>query len=261
MGWLDTDETHTLKARLERGDALAVCFQRIPAAAATEALAAAGLDAVVVDMEHTPITLERVAELVRAADAAGIDAIVRVPGVDPVTISRSLETGAVGVQVPLVRSAAEAETAVAATRFAPRGTRGLASSRQTGYGARMPLPEWIELSERRTIVVVQVEDRAGLAAAEAIAAVDGVDVVFAGLTDLSRDLGVTGRYDAPELLEAVERIKTATAAAGKAFGAPAGDAPAAARQRLAGARYVAGDDVRALLAGAGGLVAAVRDAG
>lgn len=258
MGWLDTDETRTLKLRLRRGETLAVCFQRIPAAAATEALAAAGLDAVVIDMEHTPISLERVAELVRAAEAAGIDALIRVPCLDPGMISRTLETGAVGVQVPLVRSVTDAETVVAATRFAPGGTRGLATSRQTGYGARMPLFDWVELSERRMIVVVQIEDRDGLSEVEEIAAVDGVDVVFVGLTDLSGDLGVTGRYDAPELLEAVERIRAATTAAGKVFGAPAGDVAAAARQRLTGARYVAGDDVRTLLAGAGALAAAVR---
>jgi 4-hydroxy-2-oxoheptanedioate aldolase len=212
----------------------------------------------VIDMEHTPISLERVAELVRAAEAAGIDAIVRVPSVDAASISRSLETGAVGVQVPLVRSAADAEIAVRATRFAPRGTRGLASPRQTGYGARMSVGDWVDLSERRTVVVVQIEDRNGLEQAEAIAAVDGVDVVFVGLTDLSRDLGVTGRYDAPELLEAVERIRSAAAAAGKAFGVPAADAEAAARQRLAGARFVAGDDVRILLGGAVGLAGAIR---
>ncbi len=258
MGWLDTDETRTLKARLGRGETIAACFQRIPAAAATEAIAAAGLDAVVIDMEHTPISLERVAELVRGSEAAGIDAIVRVPSIDAAGISRALETGAVGVQIPLVRSATDAEISVRATRFAPRGTRGLASPRQTGYGARMPVDDWVDLSERRTVVVVQIEDRAGLEQAEAIAAVDGIDVVFVGLTDLSRDLGVTGRYDAPELLEAVERIHAAAAAAGKAFGAPAGNAEAATRQRLAGARFVVGDDVRLLLGGATGLAGAIR---
>ena len=261
MSWLDQEETRTLKVRLGRGETIAACFQRIPAAAATEAIAAAGIDAVVIDMEHTPISLDRVAELVRASDASGIDALVRVPSADPLMISRVLETGAVGVQVLLVRSAEQARTAVEATRFAPYGTRGLAAPRRTGYGARMSLPDWVELSRQRTVVVVQIEESAGLSEAEAIAAVDGVDVVFAGLTDLSQDLGVTGRYDAPELLAAVERIRAAATATGQAFGAPAGDVAAASRQRAAGARFVAGDDVRLLVAGAGGLAAAARGAG
>jgi len=258
LTWLDTDETRTLKARIARGETIAACFQRIPNAAATEAIAAAGLDAVVIDMEHAPTSLERVAELVRAAGAAGIDAIVRVPGVDPTLITQVLETGAIGIQVPLVRSALEASTVVRATRFSPRGTRGLASSRQTGYGMRISLPRWVELSERRTVVVVQIEDREGVAEADSIAAVTGVDVVFAGLTDLSSDLGVTGQYDAPELLAAVERIRAAATAAGKAFGASAADPAAAIGQRVAGTRFIACDDIRILLAGAAAFTESAR---
>src|SRR5206468_5155150 len=116
-----------------------------------------------------------------------------------------LEIGPAGIHVPRVRSADEAARAVAATRYPPAGGRGLSTHRHAGYGGLIPLPEYVEASRRWLLTVVQVEDRAGLTEAEAIAALDGVDVVFIGLTDLSADLGVPGAFDDPGLTDAVAR--------------------------------------------------------
>jgi 4-hydroxy-2-oxoheptanedioate aldolase len=92
---------------------------------------------------------------------------------------------------------------VRATRSAPNGTRGLATTRTAGYGTRRSLAEYVAASETWPLVVAQVERRYGLASIEAIARVPGVDVVFVGLTDLSQDLGVPGEYDHPALSDAV----------------------------------------------------------
>jgi len=259
-GWREIEERGSLRRRVRAGGPLAGCFQRIPAATVTEVLAAAGLDFVIVDMEHTPISLERVAELVRAAEAAGIDAVVRVPSLDPVTIARTLESGCVGVQLPLVRSAEEAEVAVRATRFQPGGTRGLAAPRQTGFGVYRTLEDWIATSEEHLLVVAQIEDGAGVRDAEAIAAVEGIDVVFVGLTDLSQSLGIPGQFDAPTMREALERVRSAVATAGKVLGLPAPDPSGLERARSLGARYLTVDDVRLLSAGAAELVGRLRSA-
>lgn len=257
-GWRDIDERGSLRARVRGDRPLVGCFQRIPAPTVTEVLAAAGLSFVIIDMEHTPISLDTVAELVRASEAAGIDAVVRVPSLDHVTIARTLETGCVGLQLPLVRSAEEAELAVRATRFQPRGTRGLAAPRQTGYGAYRTLPDWIATSEEHLLVVAQIEDGLGVEAADAIAAVDGVDVVFVGLTDLSQDLGVPGQFDAPAVHDALERVRAATHRAGKTLGVPAPDAVGLDRARSLGAGYLTMDDVRLLSTGAAALAQQVR---
>src|SRR3990170_1993429 len=229
MGQADIRTGREVRERLRQGAALAGAFQRIPAPGVTELCAAAGFDFVILDMEHTPISEERVGELVRAAEAVGIPAIVRVPSRDPVGVSRVLETGCVGIQVPLVRSAAEAEEIVRATRYAPHGTRGLASPRQTRYGMAMSIAEWVRTS---------------------VDAVLGVDVVFVGLTDLSADLGVPGDLAHPDVAAAVDAALAAAQTAGKTAGLPARDASSAAQLMRRGAGYVTTDDVRCFLNGA-----------
>ncbi len=205
MTWTDIRDGNPLKRRLQDGEALLGCFVRIPAPEVTEICAAAGFDFVVIDLEHGLMTGERAADLVRAAESAGIPALVRVPSHDPPTIARLLETGPAGLHVPQIRSAAEAEAAVRSSRYPPDGIRGLSTARRAGYGGRMSLAEYVRASLEWLLVVVQVEDRSGLDEVEAIAAVEGVDAVFIGLTDLSQDLGVPGSYDDPALRHAVDR--------------------------------------------------------
>lgn len=260
MAWNDIRKGNPLKERLCRGEVVLGCFQRIPAPEVTELCSHAGFDLVIVDMEHAPISEERVAGLVRAAEAAEVAAVVRVAGADPVVLARVLEVAPAGVQFPLVRSAAEAEAAVRATRHLPDGSRGLSLSRASGYGRRMSLAEYVSASEEALLVVVQVEDRVGLREVEAIAAVPGVDVVFIGLTDLSQDLGAPGRFDHPALREAVEHAFRQIRAQGKAAGVPVTEAAMAEEYVALGATYVTANDVRLLLDASVAFVAALRPA-
>jgi 4-hydroxy-2-oxoheptanedioate aldolase len=258
MPWTDIRAGNPLKRRLQDGETLVGCFQRIAAPDVTELCAAAGFDFVVVDLEHALISEERVADLVRAAEAAGILALVRVPRLDPAAIGRLLDAGAAGIHVPLVCSAGEAEEAVRATRFAPNGTRGLAPARQSGYGARMSLTEYVAASEAWPLVVVQVESRSGLASVEVIARVPGVDVVFIGLTDLSQDLGVPGDYDDPALRDAVDGVLEALRGCDKAAGVPVTGAAMAEDYVARGATYLTTSDTRLVLDASRSLLGRVR---
>jgi 4-hydroxy-2-oxoheptanedioate aldolase len=249
-------ERNTLKERLLRGETALGCFQRIPAAEVTEVCAAAGFDFVVIDMEHTHVGEDRVADLVRAGEAAGIEPLVRVPGHDPATIGRVLDAGAPGLHVPRVGSTAEAAATVAATRYPPEGLRGLATSRRTGYGGRGSLAEQVANADE-VLVVVQVEDRAGLEQVEAIAALPGIDVVFIGLTDLSADLGVPGRYD-DRVQEVVAEALRRIGAQGKAAGVPVASAAMAEEYVALGASYLTTNDVRLLLEASAAFLRALR---
>jgi 4-hydroxy-2-oxoheptanedioate aldolase len=260
MAWIDIRGGNPLKLRLRSGEILLGCFQRIMAPEVTEVCAAADFDFVVIDLEHTPVTEERAAGLIRAAEAAGIPALVRVASHEPTTIGRLLDAGPAGLHVPQVGSAREAEAAVRATRYAPDGTRGLAVPRQSGYGARMSLAEYVAASADWPLVVVQAESRSALDEVEAIAALDGVDVVFVGLTDLSQDLGVPGDYEHAALREAVDGAFRAIASCGKAIGVPVTGAAMAEEYAARGATYLTVTDVRLLLDGGRSLVAALRGA-
>jgi 4-hydroxy-2-oxoheptanedioate aldolase len=258
MAWTDIRNGNPLKPRLRGGETLLGCFQRIAAPEVTEVCAAAGFDFVVIDLEHTPMTEERAAGLIRAGEAAGIPALVRVGSHDPAAIGRLLDAGPAGLHVPQVRSASEAEAAVRATRYPPRGSRGLAAPRQAGYGGRMSLADYVRASEEWPLVVVQVESRSGLDEIEAIAAVEGVDVVFIGLTDLSQDLGVPGEYGDLGLRDAVDLAFRAIESCGKAAGVPV-TGPAMAEEYVGrGATYLTANDVRLLLESGSALVGKLR---
>ncbi len=231
-------DVHETKAKLAAGGTVYGCFDRYPDAGLAELLAVQGFDFLVFDAEHGTIEPRDCEGLVRAAELRGPAPLVRVPTNAPHVILRYLDTGAVGVHVPLVGSASEAEAAVRAVKYAPRGTRGLAGVRAASYGA-VPLAEYVEQANEATMVVIQVETREAVEHVEEIAAVDGVDVVFVGPTDLSQAYGVTGDTAHPLLEGAYERIAAAVAGSPAALGVLVGDEAGAERWRERGARYIA----------------------
>lgn len=260
MGTVDHRGAAALRERLAAGEAVLGLFQLVPHPTVTELAGFAGFDLVVCDTEHTTASLDRIADLVRAADAVGLPSVVRVGATDARTIGHALETSCVGVQLPVVRSAEQAAAAVAATRYPPRGVRGMAIPRRAGFGTLLDTAGWVEASADGVLVVAQVEDAAGVEAVETIAATDGVDVVFVGLTDLSLDLGVPGDYAHPAVQAAVDRTIAAARSAGKAAGFPVGSAAAARELRERGATYLCFSDVGLLRSAAREALASVRGA-
>src|SRR5262249_14486855 len=130
-------------------------------------------------------------------------------GLDPELITRLLDIGAQGIQYSGVGSAAEAEELVSAVRFPPVGTRGvIGNTRALGYGL-VSGADGLEAAAREVLVKVTIETRAALDEVEAIAAVDGIDLIGIGPNDLAAVLGVSGRPGAPALVEAMNRVAEA----------------------------------------------------
>jgi 4-hydroxy-2-oxoheptanedioate aldolase len=183
---------------------------------ATEIVAGAGFDWVLVDMEHSANDLAEVASHLRAAEGGTAEPVVRVPWNEPVIVKRILDVGARSLLLPFVQSAEEARRAVQATRYPPKGIRGVAgTTRANRYGR---VADYVKRCEDEICVLVQVETRKAHAAIEEIAAVDGVDGIFIGPADLSADFGHPGQWQRPEIwtaiMEAGARIKKAGKAAG-----------------------------------------------
>lgn len=173
-----------------------------------EIAALLGFDFVVVDTEHTPQGLETVENLVRAVEHGGAVPIVRVPWNDPVRIKRVLDLGVAGVMVPMVETAEEARTAVEAMRYPPDGIRGVAGSRASDYG--LDFESYAATADEALVTIVQIETERGSEHAAEIAAVDGVDALFVGPTDLSASLGVLGEWQADTVLETIDRVLEAS---------------------------------------------------
>ncbi|RJT42814.1 4-hydroxy-2-oxovalerate aldolase [Mesorhizobium waimense] len=191
-------------------------FAAIPHAVAVEVMAQSGLDFLCIDWEHAQMSRGMIENMVRAADLHQVPAMVRVPGHQPEAIAAVLDSGAQGVLVPRISTAAQAEAAVKACRYPPQGERGVGPGRAAGYGYR--IPEYIAEANARTVVAVQVETAEGLANIEAIAAVEGVDVIFVGPGDLSVSIDAIGAQGADKLNAAIRTIIGVTIAHGRTAG-------------------------------------------
>jgi 2-keto-3-deoxy-L-rhamnonate aldolase RhmA len=174
-----------------------------------------GHDAILVDLEHSTMPFDVAAALCAAAADLGLTPFVRLPEREYGAIGRLLDGGAQGIIAPRVESADEARTISRACRFAPGGQRSqLASVPQLGMEptpARLLNP----ILDATTIVQILVETPVGVAAADAIAAVEGVDMLAIGANDLTSELGVPGQYDHPMVRDAVATVADACRRHGK----------------------------------------------
>jgi 4-hydroxy-2-oxoheptanedioate aldolase len=201
--------------------------------------ALAGFDYVLIDTEHGHLGFEAVEHLVRAAEAAGVTPLVRASHNAPAEILRLLDMGAQGVMAPQVSSAADAEAAVRAVKFHPRGNRGLAGSRAADYGLTGSMAEYVAHANRETMVLALIEDIRALDDFPAILAVEGVDVLFIGASDLAQSMGYPGRPDHPEVRAAIDRVIDQGIAASRIVGVNAATGEAAASHFSRGVRFFA----------------------
>jgi len=171
-----------------------------------EIMAGSGLDWLLVDMEHGPNTLDSVLAQLQAVDGSGATPMVRVPIGDTVTIKQVLDLGAQNILVPMVSSADEARAVVAATRYPPRGRRGVGSA--LARSARWNrVEDYLTTADASVSVFVQIENADGVDAAAEIAAVEGIDGVFVGPSDLAASLGLLGQQTHPDVVAAVRFIR------------------------------------------------------
>ncbi len=209
---------NTMKDKLSQGGvAIGVLIQE-PAIQAAEVLGLSGFDWLLIDCEHSPMSIESVVRLIMAAEVRGITPLVRVPQNLPEIILRYMDVGAMGVMIPGLASAEDIQKAVRAVKYPPHGERGLAGIRAADYGVTAPLGEYVKVANRETMILGLIESRRGVENLEEILAAEALDGVVIGTNDLSKSLGVPGQTNHPLVVEAVEKIL----AAGKKTGKPVG---------------------------------------
>ena len=225
------------KAKLAAGQPAFGCFVRTAEPQLSEYIGMLGWDFLVFDAEHGPLQPAQIEDLCRAVEPRGTTPIVRVTTNDAPTILRFLDTGAHGVHVPWVNSATEAERAVRSVKYTPRGIRGLAGSRASEWGLREPIGDYVQRANRETLVVIQVETQDAVDAIDEYLAIDGIDVLFLGPTDLSQSLGHPGDLRHPDVLRALERVADAVIGTDKTLGIYAGTVDMTKEWLDRGARY------------------------
>ena len=209
---------NTTTEKLKKGEVVIGTFVTFRSATMVEICGHAGFDFVVIDAEHGPLTPESCEDLVRAADVTGMTPIVRVTQNHPKEILRYLDIGALGVQIPMVRTADDARRAVEAVKYHPRGRRGMGGARASAWGMKDGFGQYIIDSNQETMVIIQIETKEAVDNISAILAVEGVDAILIGRLDLSQAYGIPGQSHDPLIANAVERLIDAVQDTGVAVG-------------------------------------------
>lgn len=227
-----------LKQRLRAGDTLVGCFLNLGSGLTAEIMGRAGFDFAVIDLEHGTGGEGDVLPQLQALEATRTGAVVRVESHARQRAHRVLDLGAEGVMFPRVDSAEEAAAAVAGLRYPPAGTRGVAvANRACHFGVSHV--EYMASSADVLLGIVQVESEAAVASVEAIAAVDGVDVLFVGPMDLTQSLGIFGQFDHARYCAALEAISGAARRHSKSLGVLTGKPEDVERYHGLGFRFIA----------------------
>lgn len=228
---------NSFRRDLRAGKKLIGCWSSLSNAITTEVLGVAGFDWILLDGEHSPNDVGTfIPQLMALKDSVSAP-VVRPSSNDVVEIKRLLDAGFYNFLVPFVESADEARRAVAATRYPPQGIRGVSvSQRSNRYGT---VVDYFKGINEQICVIVQIESRAGVAAAREIAALDGVDCIFVGPSDLAAGLGHLGNANHPDVQAAIAAVFVDAKACGKPTGILAPVEADARRYMAMGATFVA----------------------
>ena len=206
-----------IRERLERRETLLGCFLNLGSSLTAEIVGSAGFDWVLIDLEHGAGFETDVLHQLQALEHTAAATVIRVESLERQRFHRVLDLGPQGIMVPRVNNPGDARAAVAAMRYQPEGVRGVARmNRACNFGTNFA--GYFASANTSLLTVVQVETEESLQHLDAIAEIDGVDVLFVGPTDLSQSLGIIEQFDHPRFLDAVK----ATADAARRFHKVAG---------------------------------------
>ena len=212
-------QPNLMKTKMEAGGLAVGIIVRLMRNVEIAAIAkSAGFDCLYIDLEHSSFSLETVSQICMTATALGVTPIVRVPGHDPAMISRTLESGAQGVIIPHLDTAAQARVVVDAARFPPTGNRSLLGPNPHTLFRVGPASETMQAMNDAVLVTGMIESVTAIENADEIASVPGLDMLLVGTNDLCNSLGIPGRLDHPSVRDAYATVAAACKKHGKHLG-------------------------------------------
>lgn len=213
------------------------CFVKSCDGIFAETAGYAGFDYCIIDMEHGPISTDKLQELIRACECGGAAAIVRVPDISEQSIGKPLDLGAAGVQIPQVSTPEEAQKAVSLAKFYPNGERGVCRFvRAARYSSLEKTTYFQEAND--ALVILQVEGKQGVEHIDEILKIDGIDIIFIGPYDLSQSLGVPGEVEHPLMTDTMKELVEKAQSKGICVGTFVDSVEAGIRWRELGVHYI-----------------------
>jgi 4-hydroxy-2-oxoheptanedioate aldolase len=226
------------KKRLKSGKPQFGIWSCLASEMVTELLATTGIGWICVDGEHSPNQLTEMRRQLLSIENSGTNAMVRVPYGEDWMLKQVLDIGAQTVLVPMVETAEQAEQLVRAVNYPPKGIRGVGAfgTRAAKFGS---IPDYLTTACNQVCLIVQVENMVGVENLDAILAVDGIDAVFIGPSDLSADMGHLGAPETPEVQDVINDALAKIIASNKAAGILTFDLELAQKQADMGVDFIA----------------------
>lgn len=233
-------------------------FLKIPRPEVADLLAAAGFDFVICDMEHAQMTEAEARTVIKACAAVGLPVTVRLPEPVQGQVNRLLEAGAVGIQMPRLRTTEDTKHLYDIMNYPPEGSRSFGNANPWAEYGAVPPAQYMTESNQRALVIGQFETRKIDEPIDKM--MDGLDVAFIGPMDLSVDFGIPGKSDNPEVMDRIRQIEEAAQRTSTYMGAYVGSIEKAAQLIRAGYRYLGvKGDVTLLKSAAWNMVKSLRE--
>ena len=219
--------TSIIKRKLKDGKPALLTQLHLTDASIFEMVSVMGFDGIWMDLEHHSYSLETAGNFIRATRVGSADILARTAKGEFMRMGRLLEMGAQGIMYPRCSNASEAAEVVRWAKFEPLGERGFDGAGADAFYTGIPMDEYVRDANEETFVGIQLEDPKAIEQAEAIAAVEGVDVIMLGPADFSVLSGIPGQFDHPSIEKSLNKIAQAAANAGKHWASTAADANSA----------------------------------
>ena len=216
-------EINKLKEKLQQGGKVFGTWSMLPSAGVANVISQTGLDFIIIDMEHGPLSFETMENMVRAAESEGCQPIIRICDKAESTILRALEIRSQAIMVPHVSTVDEAKAVVMASRYAPIGERGLSPYTRVHNYSHKNLSDSLVSANKNTLVGILVEGEQGINNLEKIAKVEGIDLIYLGIYDISQSVGLPGELNHEKVIDMQKRCVQIIQDSGKAAGSFARD--------------------------------------
>ena len=207
-----------LKEKLESDQSVLGTWSMIPSTITTDIIASTGLDFLIIDAEHGPISFETAQNMAIACESHGVSPVMRVGTINEADILKALDIGVHCIQIPNVNTKADVEKIISLSKYPPIGKRGFSPFTRAGNYSIENSTTLTSKANENTLVAINIEGKEAIEDIDNILTIDGLDIIFIGLFDLSKALGIAGEVDDPRVLTYLEELTVKINKAGKYAG-------------------------------------------
>jgi len=210
--------TNFLKEKLTAGATVIGTWSVVPSVIVADIISSSGLDFLIIDCEHGPVSFEKAQNMVIACESRGVSPVIRVGGVIGPEVLRALDIGAHCLQVPNITGKEEIKELVTYAKYPPVGNRGFSPFTRAGNYSLEQAKELTGIANAGVLLAVQIEGREAIANVAELVQMDQVDIIFVGLFDISKSMGVPGEVDHPKVITTLTGLIQSITDAGKYSG-------------------------------------------